>query len=96
MSEIIIYNNNEGIQVDVQFEKDTVWLNRQQLALLFDRDIKTIGKHINNVFREKELEPNSVVANFATTKNSKVNCISVTEDSSVVANEGKKYTSKHI
>lgn len=67
MSELIIYKDNEGIQVEVQFENETVWLNRQQLALLFDRDIKTIGKHINNVFKEKELEPNSVVANFATT-----------------------------
>ena len=44
---------------------ETVWLNREQLSLLFDRDIKTIGKHINNVLQE-ELD-NSVVAKFATT-----------------------------
>lgn len=56
-------------QIAVSFEKDTVWLNRQQLTLLFDRDIKTIGKHINNVFSEGELDENSVVAKFATTAN---------------------------
>jgi len=41
-------------------------LNRQQIALLFGRDVKTIGKHINNVLKE-ELSSHSVVANFATT-----------------------------
>lgn len=44
---------------------ESVWLNREQLAMLFDRDIKTIGKHINNALNE-ELD-NSVVAKFATT-----------------------------
>lgn len=47
-------------------ENETVWLNRNQLALLFDRDVKTIGKHINNALKE-ELDGLSVVANFATT-----------------------------
>ena len=44
-----------------------MWLNRQQLADLFDRDIKTIGKHINNALKEELKDDNSVVANFATT-----------------------------
>ena len=43
-----------------------LWLNRNQLALLFDRDVKTIGKHINNALKE-ELGGLSVIANFATT-----------------------------
>ena len=46
--------------------EETVWLNRQQLAILFDRDVKTIGKHISNVVNE-ELKGLSVVAKFATT-----------------------------
>ena len=46
-------------------KNNTVWLNRKQLAELFGRDVKTIGKHINNALKE-ELD-NSVVANFATT-----------------------------
>ncbi len=44
-----------------------MWLNRQQLAQLFDRDIKTIGKHINNALKEELLDDNSVVAKIATT-----------------------------
>jgi hypothetical protein len=60
-NEIILYQTDE-----------TVWLNRQQLVLLFDRDIKTIGKHINNALKE-ELSGFSVVAKFATTaKDSKI------------------------
>ena len=70
MSEILIYQNDENqTQIEVQFEGETFWLNRHQLASLFDRDIKTIGKHINNAFEEGELVRESVVANFATTAN---------------------------
>ncbi|MCC6287055.1 MAG: virulence protein RhuM/Fic/DOC family protein [Chitinophagaceae bacterium] len=70
MNQIEIYKTEEGsTQIEVQFENDSVWLNRQQLSELFGRDIKTIGKHINNVFKEKELSRESVVANFATTAN---------------------------
>ena len=54
------------MHLDVQVDEDTVWLNRQQLALLFGRDIKTIGKHIGNALRE-ELNGFSVVTEFATT-----------------------------
>ena len=57
--------NADGIEVRV--EDDTVWLNRQQIATLFGRDVKTIGKHINNVFNEGELIKEVVVAKFATT-----------------------------
>ena len=54
--------------MEVRLEEDTVWLNRQQLAELFARDVKTIGKHINNALREELAEMTvSVVANFATT-----------------------------
>lgn len=65
---IEIYQTQEGnTAIAVHFQAETVWLNRQQLAELFDRDVKTIGKHVNNVFREGELEKTAVVANFATT-----------------------------
>lgn len=66
--EIVLYNSidNTNFQIEVRIENETVWLNRQQIALLFDRDVKTIGKHINNVLKE-ELKTVSVVANFATT-----------------------------
>ena len=65
-NEIIIYKNGElELPVEVTPDKETVWLNRKQLAALFDRDVKTIGKHINNALKE-ELD-SSVVAKFATT-----------------------------
>ena len=54
------------VKLEVRLENETVWLNRQQIALLFDRDVKTIGKHISNALKE-ELEGSSVVAKFATT-----------------------------
>jgi len=68
MSDIEIYKaSNKSGELSVRLDNDTVWLNREQLAALFDRDIKTIGKHINNVFKEGELIKNSVVAKYATT-----------------------------
>jgi len=66
--EIVIYHadNQPDFQIEVRIKDDTVWLNRNQLAVLFDRDVKTIGKHINNALRE-ELSDVSVIAKFATT-----------------------------
>jgi len=67
-NEIIFYHPNaNAAQIEVRLKDETVWLNRNQMALLFGRDVKTIGKHINNIFRERELEKEVVVANFATT-----------------------------
>jgi len=66
-AEIIIYKESDSdFQIEVRLEDETVWLNRQQLSDLFNRDIKTIGKHINNALRE-ELESIPVIAKFATT-----------------------------
>ena len=63
-NEIILFEN-QNVKLEVSVKDETVWLNREQLSILFDRDIKTIGKHINNALKE-ELD-NSVVAKFATT-----------------------------
>lgn len=66
-NKIITYQSEStSNQIEVRIEDETVWLNRNQMAILFDRDIKTIGKHINNALKE-ELSTISVVANFATT-----------------------------
>jgi len=66
--EIVIYKafDSSEFQIEVRVEDETVWLNRHQIASLFDRDVKTIGKHISNVLKE-ELRSVSVVANYATT-----------------------------
>ena len=65
-SEIILYQPDTSIRLKVRMHEETVWLNRQQMAILFTRDIKTIGKHINNALQE-ELSDFPVVAKFATT-----------------------------
>ena len=64
---IIIYQSADGnTQIDVRLENETVWLTANQMALLFDRDDKTIRKHISNAIKE-ELSDTVVVAKFATT-----------------------------
>ena len=63
--EVVIYNPNDSIRLEVRLENETVWLNREQLSILFNRDKKTIGKHINNALQE-ELMGLPTVAKFAT------------------------------
>ncbi|MDO5393646.1 MAG: virulence protein RhuM/Fic/DOC family protein [Mycoplasmatota bacterium] len=62
-NEIILFEN-QNVKLEVNMKDETVWLNREQLSKLFNRDIKTIGKHINNALNE-ELD-DSTVAKFAT------------------------------
>ena len=66
-NEIILFETKDkSVVLPVAVENETVWLNRQQMAELFGRDVKTIGKHVNNAIKE-ELDAESVVAKFATT-----------------------------
>ncbi|HPB03175.1 MAG TPA: RhuM family protein [Bacteroidales bacterium] len=66
-NEIVLYQPDEiSTRIEVRIEDDNVWLNRNQIAELFNRDVKTIGKHINNALNE-ELCGFQVVAKFATT-----------------------------
>lgn len=65
-NEIIIYQPDETLKLDVRVKEDTVWLNRNQIAELFGRDVKTIGKHVANALKE-ELADIPVVAKFAIT-----------------------------
>lgn len=59
-NEIVVFKDNEiELNVNLSTEENTVWLNANQMALLFDKDEKTIRKHINNVFRDKELDENN-------------------------------------
>lgn len=67
-SKIEIYQTKDGqTQVDVRFDQETVWLNLNQISELYERDKSVISRHINNVFKEKELIRESVVAKNATT-----------------------------
>ena len=66
-NQIIIHQTEDGqTQVDVRMENDMIWLTRQQIAVLFGRDYKTISKHINNALKE-ELADSVVVAKYANT-----------------------------
>ena len=65
-NEIILFKN-QNVKLEVNIKEETVWLNRKQMAELFERDIKTIGKHINNALNEELDNRAEVVAKFATT-----------------------------
>ena len=63
---IEIYRSPEGdVQLNVKLENDTVWLTQSQMALLFDRDRTVISRHINNCYKEHELDKNITCAKFA-------------------------------
>ena len=65
-NEIVIFETEDkSVALTVTVENDTVWLNCNQMAELFDRDVKTIGKHINNALREELDNNEATVAKFA-------------------------------
>ncbi|MDE6702812.1 MAG: virulence RhuM family protein [Muribaculaceae bacterium] len=66
VNEIILYQPDETLKLDVRVQDGSVWLNRHQIAELFGRDVKTIGKHVANALKE-ELAGIPVVAKFAIT-----------------------------
>ena len=69
-NEIILYQSNElpeHIEVRLDEERETFWLSLNQIANLFERDKSVISRHLKNIFKESELDKNSVVAFFATT-----------------------------
>lgn len=72
-SNIVLFESSDGevrLDVAVDVGKDEIWLNRSQMSLLFDRDVKTIGKHIANALKEElENSPKPTVAKFATVQN---------------------------
>ena len=69
-NEIILYRPDELAEhIEVRVDEETLWMSRQQISHLFNRDVKTIGKHINNVFSEGELNEEATVAKFATVQN---------------------------
>lgn len=66
--EIIIYTSEDGsISLDTKLENDTIWLTQKQMAELFDKNIRTVNEHINNIFKEGELDKISVIRNFRIT-----------------------------
>lgn len=69
-SNIEIYQSEDGkTEINVQIDKESVWLNLNQMAELFNRDKSVISRHINNIFKEKELSRKATVAKYATVQN---------------------------
>ena len=91
-NEIVLYQPNEQMSLEVKLENETVWLNRQQLSILFDRDVKTIGKHINNALKE-ELYP--VVAKSTTNGNDSTSNATVAKFA-IVQKEGNRMVHRNV
>jgi len=66
MSEIVIYENG-NVSLKTTVEEETIWLSQKQMSVLFDKSKKTISEHINNIFKEGELEKDAVIRKFRTT-----------------------------
>ena len=64
--EIILYQPNENVQLEVRLEEETVWLTQQQMTLLFETTKQNVSLHINNIFKEEELSPISTVKEYLT------------------------------
>lgn len=64
-NEIILYQPDSTIRLEVRLEDETVWLSQEQMSELFQRDRTVIGRHINNIYKEGELERDVTCANFA-------------------------------
>ena len=67
LGEMIIYQSDEGVKLDVRLENKTVWLNQEQIGILFNKSKATISEHISNIFKEGELDEKVVVRKFRTT-----------------------------
>ena len=65
--DIIVYENGANLRLQVKTDGETVWLTQEQMSLLFGRDQSVVARHISNIFKEGELERNSVYAKFAYT-----------------------------
>ena len=66
--EIVLYQTADGrTSIDVKLENETVWLSKEQMAMLFERDRTVISRHIKNIFEEGELDEKVVCAKFAHT-----------------------------
>ena len=94
-NEIVLYRPDETLSLDVRVADETVWLNRQQMAELFDRDVKTIGKHIKNALSEElavvaknETTQMATVANYAPVAHS---LAPVVAKFATTASDGKNY-----
>ena len=104
-NQIVVYHPNETVRLDVRLENETVWLNRHQMAQLFGRDVKTVGKHVANALKEELSDlvatehshgetSLSVVAKSATTR--KGNVFPTVAKFATVQNEGGRQIVRQV
>jgi prophage maintenance system killer protein len=62
--EIVIYKARGGPLIDVRLKDETVWLTQKEMALLFDKDLRTVNEHIKNIYKEKELDVKPTIRKF--------------------------------
>lgn len=94
-NEIVIFETEDNqVRLPVTVEDETVWLNRNQMSELFGRDVKTIGKHINNALKEELDGQNSAVAKFATTASDNKKCMVEHYNLDVIISVGYRVKSK--
>ena len=65
-NEIILYQPDDKVKLEVRLDNDTVWLTQQQMTMLFETTKQNVSLHINNIFKEKELSPDSTVKDYLT------------------------------
>lgn len=64
-SSVILYQAEDGsLKTEVPIQGDTVWLNQKQMAELFNKDVRTVNEHIQNIYKENELSPESTIRDF--------------------------------
>ena len=68
-NEIILYQPDDTVKLEVRLDEDTVWLTLNQMTLLFDRDKSVISRHISSIYKEREFDRTSTVAKNATVQN---------------------------
>ena len=74
-NQIVIYQTEDGLtKIEVNFDSETVWLTQAQMVELFGRDVSVISRHINNVFKEGEVDNKKQFAFFANCKCGQTGC----------------------
>ncbi|MGC3977340.1 MAG: RhuM family protein [Paludibacteraceae bacterium] len=96
-SEIILYQSDNSVQLEVRMEDETVWLTQVQMAVLFDTTAQNITMHIRNIYKEQELEKNSTCKDFLQVQiegNRKINRIQNFYNLDVIISVGYRVKSK--
>ena len=78
-NEIVLYQPDEQVKLEVRTDGDTVWLTQQQMTILFETTKQNVSLHIGNIFKERELQPDSTVKEYLTVQNEGGRTIKLTQ-----------------